>query len=240
MRIAQMLRFDVRFQFRHGFYYAYLFISFFYIAILRVVPEQFRVLITTIVVFSDPSVFGFFFIGGILLLERGEKTLESLFVTPLRLHEYFVSKILSLSLIAVATSLLIAFSVFGLRFNLFLLLLGVALSSAFFVALGLGVSSQFTGIGDYLIRSPLYILAFFLPLLELNGFLDLGAFSLLVRLLPSYGGMYLIEHSLKGGAGVGGVLAAISSLLLWTGLGYLWASGMFKRHVIFQIGGGRD
>jgi len=126
MRIAQMLQFDVRFQFRHGFYYAYLFISLFYIAILRVVPEQFRVLVTTIVIFSDPSVFGFFFVGGILLLERGEKTLESLFVTPLRLHEYFISKILSLSLIAVATSLLIAFSLLGLRFNLLLLLLGVA------------------------------------------------------------------------------------------------------------------
>jgi len=100
MRLTAALTYDIRLQFRHYFYYAYLIVSIIYVIILRAVPLDFRQTAAVLVIFTDPSTLGFFFLGGIILLERGQKTLEGLFVTPLRVFEYMLSKILSLTLLA--------------------------------------------------------------------------------------------------------------------------------------------
>ena len=96
MRFTSALKYDLKFQIRHGFYYAYAFVVTFYLIALLNIPLGIREWVTTLVIFSDTSVLGFFFVGSIILLERGQGTLNTLFVTPIRLHEFLLSKSLSL------------------------------------------------------------------------------------------------------------------------------------------------
>ena len=157
MKTLSTVKYDVMFQFRYGFYYAYLFVTVLYILLLRSLPEETRRILATILVFSDTSILGFFFIGGMVLLEKGQKTLESLFVTPLRIWDYLISKIISLTLLALLTSFAIMIFSFGASFNPIPLLIGVTFSSAFFTLLGLLASSRIKTLNGYLLISPLYV-----------------------------------------------------------------------------------
>ena len=117
MRAAAALKYDILFQLRHGFHYAYLFISAVYILILRTLPAEAKSLLLPVIVLTDPTVLGLFFIGGIVLLEKGQRTLESLFVTPLRILEYIGAKTVSLTVMALAVSFIISFLAAGFSFN---------------------------------------------------------------------------------------------------------------------------
>jgi len=108
MRFLQALKQDIRYQFRNGFYYVYLFVSIIYIAILFKLPNEIQGIVTAMVIFSDPAMLGFFFIGAIILLEKEENIFEALFITPLRVKEFIGARIFSLTAISLLTSFLIA------------------------------------------------------------------------------------------------------------------------------------
>ena len=111
MNIWRLLKNDIRYQFKYGFYYVYTFISFLYIFILRYIPQQWKEKFFSFIIFSDICVIGFFFIGGIVLLEKIERTLEYLIITPVKISEYIISKILSFIFIGIIVTT--AISVFG-------------------------------------------------------------------------------------------------------------------------------
>ena len=136
-RTRQLFFYDVLFQFRHGFYLVYLLVSVIYIIILFSIPESHRLMVTNALVFSDTSILGLTFVGAILLLEKQHGTLPSLFVTPLRLHEYLAAKMLSLTLIAVPASLGILLIPNGSVPAVRLFLTGVVFSSSIFTNDGL-------------------------------------------------------------------------------------------------------
>ncbi|HSR03547.1 MAG TPA: hypothetical protein VLM88_03070 [Proteiniclasticum sp.] len=77
-RIRSAVVADVVFQYKQGFYFIYLLISFVYLLILSQLPEAIAEIAITVIVFSDPSVLGLFFIGGILLLEKDQGVLQTL------------------------------------------------------------------------------------------------------------------------------------------------------------------
>lgn len=71
MRIFNALHADMRFQFKQGFYIVYVAIVVMYLIILHYLPENSIGIALPLVVYSDPSVLGLFFIGGIIMLEKG-------------------------------------------------------------------------------------------------------------------------------------------------------------------------
>jgi fluoroquinolone transport system permease protein len=98
-RFLSAFRSDVRYQWRYGFYFVYAFLIACFVAIIRVLPEGWRQTALVAALLGDPALLGFFFIGGILQLERGEGLLDALFASPLRPAEYLVSKAASLGLL---------------------------------------------------------------------------------------------------------------------------------------------
>ena len=107
MRLTAAIRQDINFQFRHGFYHAYGILTIIYILLLRVLPETLVYPAVTLILFTDICALGFFFIGAIVLLEKGQSLTDSLFVTPLRLHEYLLSKLLSFMVLSFVSEVLI-------------------------------------------------------------------------------------------------------------------------------------
>jgi len=169
MRLLKLLKYDVKFQLRHGFYYAYLFICILYVIMLRFLPIDIRKTAGILIMFSDPAAIGFFFIGGIILLEKGQSILDSLFVTPTRLHEYLVSKVVSLALLSLVSACVICYISFGTEVNLLFLVAGVLLSSIFFTLVGITLAVRIKTLNQYIMTSPLYIIVLYLPLVEVLG-----------------------------------------------------------------------
>ncbi|MFX4262836.1 ABC transporter permease [Pelotomaculum propionicicum] len=233
MRILSAFKYDVKFQFRHGFYYAYLFLTVVYIAGLRLVPETYRPFLTGLVIFTDPSVLGFFFIGGIMLLEKGQNTLESLFVTPLRVNEYIWAKVASLTMLSLLSSLVIAVFTLGAGVNIALLALGVSLGSVFFTLLGFALAARARSLNQYFFYSiPTAI--FDLPLLKYLGLPD----TWLYYLLPSRPELLLIEGAM-GRITPGQTLYAVVALCVWILIAYRWAHSWFYRYTVLGLEVGR-
>ncbi len=234
MRLLSAIWHDIRFQFRHGFYYVYFFISLIYILILHLVPESVRDFAAVLVIFTDPAVLGFFFIGGIVLLEKGQNILERLFVTPLRIKEYFIAKLLSLTLIAVLASMGILVFTFGSGFKLLPLLIGVILSSLFYTLLGLALVARSKNLNQYIMVSPFVMIVFVLPIVEYLGLFKTPLFYL----LPGKGSLVLLTAIFQD-VPLTELLLAVVNLVVWIGIGYQWARCWFHKYIILKIGGGR-
>jgi len=133
MRFLGLFLGDIRFGWKYGFYLLYAIITFLYILVLAFIPISWKNTVTTIIIFSDPATFGLMFIGAIILLEKSQRVLNSIAVSPVKTSEYIVSKVLSLGIISTIVALLLTL-VAG-RENLFLVLLGTFLGSVVFTLL---------------------------------------------------------------------------------------------------------
>lgn len=231
MRLAAAFRYDLKLQFRHGFYYAYLVVCLIYVVIIRNLPAGIQKPALTLVLLTDPSVLGFFFIGGIVLLEKGQNTLEGLFITPIRMQEYLWSKVLSLTVLALFSSYLIVIASVGFSFNPLPLLLGVTLTSVLFVFLGFTLVSITKTINGYLLTSPLYAVIAMLPVIDYLGILQSPWFYL----IPTKSSLVLMDSAFRPYP-AGELLLSMVLLAGSIWLSYLWASKWFYRYIVLKTG----
>ena len=186
---------DVRYQWRYGFYLVYLFVIAFFIALIRVLPADWRQTALVAVLLSDPALLGFFFIGGILQLERGEGLLDALFLSPLRPWEYIVSKGASLGILATLAGCLMALGsgVHGIRYVFLVPVL--FLGSICFTWIGIATAINLKSMNAYFGIDGLWELALTVPpMLLLFGV----NFSLL-EAFPGSNMLRLIEASVGRG-----------------------------------------
>lgn len=236
-RFTSMLRWDVQLQMRYGLYTVYAVITTLYVAGVLGVPAHVRPVAVTFVVFSDPVFLGMFFIGALVLFEKGDGVLDALTVSPLGRREYLVSKVLSLTVLAVLSSLVVALFGHGLDFDGGLFLLGVGLSSVLFVLIGFVAVARFDTINAYLLTALVYLLPAAFPLV---GFI--GIDHPLLYLIPTKATLLL----LGGAFGVVGPLTgwefvyAVSYLAVWIVVAGILADRAFKRHIVhgIDVGGG--
>lgn len=145
-----MLLCDMRYQFKYGFYFLYVIVSAAYIGILLMLPVEIRRQGAAVIIWSDPAALGFFFSGGIVLLEKGEGLHSYFSIVPVTTGEYILAKVLSLSVISTMAGLTIAS--FGLkgRVDYLLLVPGLLAGSALFTLFGLAVGSMARSVNHYL------------------------------------------------------------------------------------------
>ncbi|MBA4541696.1 hypothetical protein H1164_02100 [Thermoactinomyces daqus] len=158
MRWSKALIQDVRFQWRHGFYAVYAIISTLYILFLRFVPEKYQEDLTITILYSDPSFLGFYFVGGIVLLEKVQKILQPLWVTPLRLSEYLSAKLVSLAFLSSLSSMTIAMGVHGFSGKSLLMVIGIFFSSICFTCWGMILVVHVQTINAFLVGSQVFLL----------------------------------------------------------------------------------
>lgn len=128
-RLLATLRRDVLLQYRFSLYAVSVFIVVVWGAALTVVPDAARPSAARVVpafLLANLIITTFYFVGGLVLLERDEGMLVPLVTTPLRETEYLVSKAVTLTGLALAESLLLVVIFFGLPPHVLWLLLGSA------------------------------------------------------------------------------------------------------------------
>ncbi len=229
MRLARCVGNDIRLQWRAGFYGVYVVIVAAYGLVLAALDPGLRRSATALMIYIDPSVLGFFFLGGLMLLERGDGVLDALFVGPLRAGEYIAAKGLSLTLLALLSSLALALAGGVLPTSAGLLFAGVALTSLMITFFAVAVGCRLTTVNRYFFGGALCALPLIAPVIEAVGVLS----HPLLRWLPAAPGLALIDAGL-GGAPLGplGVLRALVLLLAWNGAAFLLARRWFRRYVI--------
>jgi fluoroquinolone transport system permease protein len=187
-RLIFTMRLDALLQLRYGFYYAAMFVTVLWIALLYSLPGEALEVAVPFVVFADLAVVGYVFIAAAVLFEKGEKTLFALVSTPLRFREYLASKLATLTALAVIMSLTVVATTHGVRFDAVPLILGVIFTSLISLLLGFIVVSPFTSISAYLIPGQLPAMVLVAPLANLFGFWESPVFYL----IPTHGSLLLL------------------------------------------------
>ncbi len=195
MRLLNALKTDIIFQYRQGFYWIYLLITLVYMTIMSKLPEgNIKAVGVMLAVFSDPSMLGFFFIGGIVMMEKVQGVIKYLGVTPVYAWEYLLAKALSLSLVSLAAGSLITKVTYKGEVRFGLLLLGILLSSVFFTLYGFLIAAWARTINQYFIKMVPFMVLIALPCFS---FL-LKEQSVLFDLFPSVAGLRLIQGAFFG------------------------------------------
>ncbi|MBN2600369.1 MAG: hypothetical protein JXR87_00085 [Candidatus Marinimicrobia bacterium] len=231
MRLANAIKYDLRLQFRHGFYYAYLIVCIVYIVVIRSLPIEIRQPALVLTLLTDPSILGFLFLGGIILLEKSQKTLDGIFITPIRMEEYIWSKVISLTVLAVLSSFLITVASVGFSFNPIWLFLGIGLSSVLFIFLGFTLVSFTKTVNGYLLSSPIYFILAIAPVLDYFGVFD----SPLFYIIPTQSSITLIDAAFAPKAAIELTLSVIL-LVIYNYLAYRWARNWFYKYIVLRTG----
>lgn len=231
MRILNGILYDMKFQLRHGFYYAYIFVSIVYIAFLKLLPESINRLASILIIFTDPSVLGAFFIGAIFLLEKSQNTLQGLFTTPYKIQEYIKAKVISLTILSLLSSMLIAMFIFKTDFNFLLLFIGVFFTSVFFTLLGFMIAIYSKSTNHYFANSIILVI-FMLPMLDYFNIFS----SKLFYLFPSKASLLLI-HGAFYEISFFNLIYSLAALPLWCLAAYALLVKVFYKKVIAEVGG---
>ena len=182
MRLKNLILGDIKFQFKYGFYFLYLFLSIIYICIINVFPTFMREKIAIIMIYSDPAAMGLFFMGAIVLLEKSQRVLNSLAVSPVKVSEYILSKVISLGEISSIVAMFIAITL-NLD-NIIISTIGTFFSSIIFSLLGLILASKASSLNQFIVLSiPIEIICFIPPILNVLLDTKLYPFNICISLI---------------------------------------------------------
>jgi len=209
-RLAYTLILDIQLQYRNGFYYAVIFVIAVAGALLHQVPSEKLAPLMGVILFGNLAVNTFYFVAGLLLLEKDEATLSALAVSPLRAREYLASKLITLSGLSLVESSLILLIGYRQQISVWPYAIGLFVGSLLYTLFGLLVVVRYRSINEFLMPSviftgllsipifpfllkyhawPAYIHPMQAPLLLLQaGFTDLPSWNLAYGLL--YGSLW--------------------------------------------------
>ena len=191
MRMWNLIKGDIGFQIKYGFYFIYAVFTLFYILLLLVIPPVAREKAAAILIFTDPAAMGLFFMGAIVLLEKSQNILNSIAVSPVSVSEYIISKAVSLGLISTLVGIIIAVAA-GIE-HLFLAGIGIFLGSVLFSLIGLTIATKISSLNMFIVATlPIEILCFLPPLIYLfrsdYKFLLFHPGCIILRLITGEGG----------------------------------------------------
>lgn len=180
-----------------------------------------------LVIFNDPALLGFLFIGVITLFEKNENTIQVLAVTPFNEKNYILSKSISLTVIALVCCLAMAIAADGFNFNMIHFILASVLTSMLFSFLGFIAVSGENSFNKYILKALGYLVLLSLPF---TGYFGLTEFYWFV-LFPTQPAIDLFHASFDETMSAGRIFYAYSGLIVWCLVSYYIALKSITKNI---------
>jgi len=195
-----------------------------YIALIYLLslPSQ----IVVFLIFSDPSMMGFIFVGVMVLFEKQAGTTSALIVTPLQPWQYLLSKAVSLSIPAVIVSVAMAFAS-GESVNYYLVLAAIVLTSILFLLLGFVGAQRVKTFNQYILVIPIFFVPFSIPIIDYLGIWE----TPLMWLIPTKSSLILLRAAFHE-VSLWEIILSHLILLLSIFLAWKWALAEYKKRMI--------
>lgn len=234
IRFAATVHGDARLQLRQGFYYAAAFVLMILIVTGRQLSAEALIWFLPVIVLTNVQINSFYFLSGLVLLEKAEGTLQAQVVTPLKPGEYLASKVVTLTILSVVENVVLVLATVGPAAATPALLGGIVLASVLFCLTGFLAVARYDSINEFLMPSFLYTMGLTLPFLPYFGLLD----SWLFDLHPMQAPLALLEAALDASGAGPSTVAAVSAAICLAAAG---ASSLraFQRFVVAGEGAHR-
>jgi fluoroquinolone transport system permease protein len=232
--LTQTVRWDLRLQLRSFIYPATVVSTALICGFILVLPVQaLPADWAAFFVFMDPALIGLSFVGAIVLMEKAEGTIFALGVTPMRPATYVAAKTITLTLLAFASGLVVAY-VAADRIELWRLLAALTLSSTFAVLVGLACVARVPTMNKLMITLLWVEIIILLPVLVHFAVLP-ETLTPVLALIPSYAILVAITLSLEPvDVSVWKEIYAYGYLALWCALGWFWALREYTRNIVTE------
>lgn len=230
MNLTQLLRTDLRVGFRNYTYSIYLLAAFAYGLMIRATPADYLRIVGPLLIFFEPALLGFTFIGAMLFSEKNDGTVWALSTTPVSWRSYYLSKTLVMAALAVIGGFIILVVGTGLSVNYSLILFGVILTSTVYTLLGVAIAAKYRNLENYFVPLLAMLAVSLLPFAAYHGLLS-GAWTAILYAIPSYPALYFFQAGFES---VTPEILVISgaALVVWTLIAYLLARYRFQSYAV--------
>jgi fluoroquinolone transport system permease protein len=214
------LRWDIVLQARNGFYWASAFLVAMIGALLLNVPEAVRansVVWVPAILMINLQITTFFFVAGLILLERDEGTLAALAVSPLSASGYLAMRTFSLTGLAAAETMALVWIGFGTSGSWWLILAGTAALGVVYTGFGAAIAVRYESVNALLLPAAAFVALLLLPLLPHFGLAPRMLFLIhpleppMILLRAAYGLLDRTE-----------IVFGIAGSLGWSALAFAW------------------
>lgn len=234
MKTFILVRNDLKFQFRHGFYSAYFVLTLMLLMLLSLFSGFAKEQAGVILLLTEISSFGSTFVAATIVLEKEQRLYDTLFATPINIHSFLQAKILSLAAPALLSGTILFAVSFGLNVIRLEFIAGILLSSLLFSLLGLALASRCRSINGFILLSlPFGLILSGLPIVHYLQLFQIP-FS---KYLPTHGALKLLNSGFEQ-TGWKDCLFAVILLAGWLIVFYVWAERWFSAYIV-QKGAGR-
>ena len=170
--LVAFVRWDVRIQARNGFYWASAFVAVAMGALVAAAPpgirEQPGVWVPAIVI-MNLQITTFFFVAGLLLLDRDEGTLTALAASPLSARLYLAAQVITLTILAAVETMVIVWIGFGLGGSWLLALPAIAFLGVIYTGFGAVIAARYESVNALLLPASMVVTFLLFPLLPHFG-----------------------------------------------------------------------
>ncbi|ONI46880.1 hypothetical protein AN644_02310 [Candidatus Epulonipiscium fishelsonii] len=199
MRLKNLILWDFKFQLRYGIIFASIIMIMLWIAIIYLLPSDVMFIAIPVIFITDFAVTGFLFVSAMIFLEKGQQTLQALVVTPVKLKEYLISKLVSLSVLLCAIGMIMAIAIIILKdinINLFVLVIAGIFACSFFILLGINISTFFKSFTDLILPMGVLFAIMFIPFLSYVNSSIFDILDYFIIIFPTYSMIQLINASM--------------------------------------------
>lgn len=219
------IRTDSLFQFRSGLHGIYIIIAMIYAILLSLLNHGLKEQVGLLLIYSDPAVLGFFFVGGLFMLEKQAGVLAALLVTPMKIYTYLLGKVITLGILGATISAGIAV-LSEMDVTWWILFIVVCMLSGFFTLLGIRVALSCRTLNQYFGKVVPVCLFILLPCIGVLRF-DFWQVLLVFPGMSSLNSLYYVFY---GGSLIEFVIS-VASLLGWS----LWMLADLKKVFITKL-----
>ena len=230
-RLLETMRLDVRLQLRNGFAWAIAVVVAAWVAAVTQLGGVAWAVVLPAFVFGNLVVVSFYFVAGLVLLEKEEGTLEAQVVTPLASGEYLVSKVATLAALSVVESLLVTVIAVGFGFGAFAMTAGIVLASVLYTLIGFATVARYDTINEYIFPSVVYTTLLGLPYLHYFSVWE----NPILYLHPLLGPLILMQAAFGGASPWQWAYGLLYPLLCVIPI-FLWSRRAFERFVVMRQG----
>jgi fluoroquinolone transport system permease protein len=236
--LVTAVRWDIVVQARNGFYWASAFLVLVVGGLLLAVPETARAnpaVWVPAVIAINLQITTFFFVAGLMLLERDEGTLAALAVSPLSPGGYLAARMISLTTLAAVETVGVVWIAFDTSGDWILMMSGTAALGAIYTGFGAAMAARYASVNALLLPAAMVVTLLLLPLLPHFGLGPRWPFLL----HPIEPALTLIRAG-YGVAGDADLASGVAGSVAWSAIAFLWGRRRVGRLMCdTRAGGGR-
>jgi len=212
-------------------YPLYMLVALFYGLILRAVPGAYKITASQLLLFIEPALLGFTFVGALILFEKKDGVLGALAVSPAEFRNYYWAKTLLMAFLSlVAAVVMIAIGV-GISSRYFYMLWGVLLTSIVYTLIGVGLVAKHKSLDDYFITLVGVLIISILPFLGFHNIIENEIINKILYIIPSYSSIYLLRAGFVSVA-MEKIVFSSAYLMLWIPISYYFAKIRFYKYAV--------